>query len=98
MNFPILALTLISLVVGVTGGSKSCKHDYQEGITYFGEQVKLVGNILTPGECSAICSEEPACAFWSHLADRRDCRIWSSDVVRSKNEHSKNWVSGERCR
>ena len=56
--------------------------------TYFEQKshtltkVKLVGNILTPGECSAICSEEPACAFWSHLADRRDCMIWSSDVVR----------------
>ena len=56
--------------------------------TYFEQKshtltkVKLVGNILTSEECSAICSEEPACAFWSHLADKRDCKIWSSDVVR----------------
>ena len=56
--------------------------------TYFEQKshtltkVKLVGNILTPGECSAICSEEPACAFWSHLTDKSDCKIWSSDAVR----------------
>ena len=45
-------------------------------------KVKLVDNILTPEECAAICSEEPACAFWSHLADKSDCKIWSSDAVR----------------
>ena len=44
--------------------------------------MKLVDNVLTQEECAAICSKEVACAFWSHLARKSDCRVWSSDVVR----------------
>jgi len=92
----VFALVFSPLLISVAEGNKNCENIYEEGITYFGEQVKMVDGVLTREECAAICSEEVACAFWSHLAHNAHCRIWSSDVVRSESEHSKDWVSGER--
>merc|ERR1712192_340623 len=78
-----------------TEGDRSCENAYEEGITYFGDQVAMVDSVLTQEECAAICSKEADCAFWSHLGSQSECRIWSSDVVRSDSEHSKDWVSGK---
>merc|ERR1719430_1938933 len=77
-------------------GENHCK--FETGVVFFGEQVKTASGVRTWEECSALCSEEIACAFWSHHLYRSDCTIWSSDVTRSENEHSKDWVSGKRCK
>jgi len=90
-------LTTFQIISSTILGDKSCENVYEEGITYFGEQVKMMDSVLTREECAAICSKEAACAFWSHLASQSECRIWSSDVARSENKYSKGWVSGKKC-
>ena len=45
-------------------------------------KVRTASGVRTWEECSALCSEEIACAYWSHHLYRSDCTIWSSDVTR----------------
>lgn len=93
----IFFIFVIGLLPVFTKGDRRCENLYEEGVTYFGEQVMLVPGIGSREECAGLCSQQDDCAYWSHLYLNKDCTLWSSDVARLENENSKLWVSGRKC-